>query len=176
MNKKRRQYLGLFLAVVAYYVIHEGAHLVCALAMKTFKHINFMGVGVQIDVYAEKMTNVQMGIFCLAGAIATLIAAWLLIMLRGKICSVKSPVFRASGYYITIVMLFLDPLYLSALCGFLGGGDMNGISLLLPETTARISFGVLGLLHIVAFVKLILPTYRKSFQEKAILPAKENDC
>lgn len=34
-------------------------------------------------------------------------------------------------------LLQLDPLYLSVLCGFFGGGDMNGIALLCPEWAAR---------------------------------------
>ena len=165
MNKKARQYLGLLLAAVAYYLIHEGAHLLYALALGVFKRINFMGLGMQIATYSEKMTDVQIGIFCLVGVLATLMAAWVLIILRGKICEAKSPVFRASAYYITIAMLFIDPLYLSVLCGFFGGGDMNGISLLLPETVARLLFAVIGILHAFAFVKLVLPS---------ILPEQRN--
>ena len=65
MNKATRQYIGLFSAIVSYYVIHEGAHLVYALCIGVFKQINFMGLGVQIDVYAEKMTPEQLGIFCI---------------------------------------------------------------------------------------------------------------
>ena len=34
-------------------------------------------------------------------------------------------------------LLLLDLLYLSVLCGFFGGGDMNGIALLCPEWAAR---------------------------------------
>ncbi len=165
MNKKARQYLGLLLAVVAYYIIHEGAHLLYALAIGVFKRINFLGLGIQIDVYTEKMTDVQIGVFCLVGATATLAAAWLLTAFREKICKVKSPVFRAAAYYITIAMLFVDPLYLSILCVFFGGGDMNGISLLLPETAARILFAVIGVLHAFAFMKLVLPAYQVSFRK-----------
>ena len=65
MNKKIRQYIGLAVAVLMYYLIHEGAHLIVALAQGVFKQINFMGMGVQIDVYTEQMNDVQMGIFCL---------------------------------------------------------------------------------------------------------------
>ncbi len=168
MNKKARQYLGLLLAVVAYYVIHEGAHVLYALAFGVFKRINFMGLGMQIATYTEKMTDVQIGVFCLVGAVATLVVAWLLIILREKICEVKSPVFRAAAYYITIAMLFIDPLYLSVLCGFFGGGDMNGISLLLPETVARLLFAGIGMLHAFAFVMLVPPAYKTSFRENTI--------
>lgn len=123
-----------------------------------------MGIGMQIDIYPEKITDLQMGIFNLAGAVSTFLFAWLLIALRNKICQIKSPVLRAIAYYMTITMLFLDPVYLSILCGFFGGGDMNGIALLMPETAARLLFGLVGILHIFAFWKLVLPAYRSSFQ------------
>ena len=57
MSKKARQYIGLLIAVVLYYVIHEGAHLVVALALGVFKQINIIGLGVQIDVMSEQMTS-----------------------------------------------------------------------------------------------------------------------
>ena len=41
---------------------------------------------------------------------------------------------------LVIAFLLLDPLYLSVLCSFFGGGDMNGIALLFPEWAARCLF------------------------------------
>ena len=165
MSKRGRQYLGIFAAIIAYYVIHEGAHLLTALYMGTFKQINFMGLGIQIDVFAERMSDFQMGIFCLAGALATLLTACILTALCGVICRAKSKVFRAVMYYISIVMLLLDPLYLSLLCGLFGGGDMNGISLLIPEIAARIAAGVLLVINGIVFFKAVLPTYSSSFKD-----------
>ena len=63
MNKRTRQYLGLLSAVLAYYIIHEGAHLIYALITGTFKQINIMGLGMQIDIYSERMTQAQLGVF-----------------------------------------------------------------------------------------------------------------
>ena len=54
MNKRARQYIGLIAAVVAYYIIHEGAHLIYALTIGVFKQINFMGLGMQIDVITQR--------------------------------------------------------------------------------------------------------------------------
>ena len=68
--------MGLLFAVLAYYVIHEGAHLVYALCTGVFKEIKFMGLGMQIDVYEDRMSKVQRGIFCVAGSVATMIAAF----------------------------------------------------------------------------------------------------
>ncbi|MGM9588670.1 MAG: hypothetical protein ACI3V0_00645 [Faecousia sp.] len=165
MSKQIRQYLGLLSAVLAYYLIHEGAHLFYALSTGLFRQINFMGVGVQIDVYAQQMSNLQLGVFCLVGAVATTIAAYVLTLATPQICKVHSMVFKACMYYITLVMLLLDPLYLCILCGFFGGGDMNGIALLIPEWAARILFGVLLVINGLLFWKVILPKYKMAFSD-----------
>lgn len=67
----------------------------------------------------------------------------------------------AALYYITIALLLLDPLYLSVLCGLFGGGDMNGIALLLPEWARK------------ADIRRIAPCRRTGVLEKdpAGLPA-----
>lgn len=163
MSKRVRQLVGIFAAIVAYYLIHEGAHLLYAVCTGVFKQINFMGLGVQIDVYAERITDAQLGIFCLVGALATFCAAYLLAALARSICHAKSKLLRAVLYYITIAFLLLDPLYLSVLCGFFGGGDMNGIALLCPEWAARCLFGALLLVNGLVFWKRVLPVYRQSF-------------
>ena len=67
-------------------------------------------------------------------------------------------------YYITLVMLFCDPLYLSLLCSFFGGGDMNGISLLVPAVTVRIAFAGIFIVHAIIFFKAVLPKYKLSFE------------
>lgn len=166
MSKRVRQLVGIFAAIVAYYLIHEGAHLLYAVCTGVFKQINFMGLGVQIDVYAERMTDTQLGVFCLAGALATFCAAYLLTAFAKNICKAKSKLLRAVFYYITIALLLLDPLYLSILCSFFGGGDMNGIALLCPEWAARVIFGALLLINGLVFWKLVLPTYQESFSRQ----------
>lgn len=165
MNKRIRQYIGIFTAVAAYYIIHEGAHLIAALYYNVFRGINFMGLGIQIDVYAEQMTDTQLGIFCLAGAMSTLIFGWLLVLLCKRICAVKSKIFKTVMWYISLSILIIDPLYLSILCSFFGGGDMNGIKLLLPETAVRIAFAIIGIIHGIVIWKYLLPEYTKAFQE-----------
>ena len=164
MNKRARQYLGLFSAVVAYYVIHEGAHLVFALCTGTFRQIRFLGLGMQIDVYAQRMTDAQLGIFCLVGSVATALAAYGLVFGADRLLKSPSRVFKVCMYYVTLALLVLDPLYLSVLCGFFGGGDMNGIALLMPELAARVLYGGLLLAHGVLFWRVVLPKYKTSFE------------
>ena len=71
MSKRTRQYIAILAALAAYYLVHEGVHLLYVLLTGVLKQINFMGLGVQIDVCAERMTDTQLGIFCLVGALAT---------------------------------------------------------------------------------------------------------
>ena len=163
MSKRMRQYLGILAALVSYYAVHEGAHLAYACAIGVFEKIRFLGLGIQIVTDTQCMTNTQLGIFCALGAIATLIAAYGLTLATPAICKVESKVFKACMYYITMAMLLVDPLYLSVLCGFFGGGDMNGIALLVPEWAARAFFGVLLVLNGILFWKVVLPKYRSAF-------------
>ena len=165
MSKRIRQYIGIFAAVVAYYIVHEGAHLITALYYGVFKGINLMGLGMQIDAYTERLTNTQLGIFCLVGAVSTLIFGWVLIALAKKICNAKSKVFKSIMWYVSLAILLIDPLYLSVLCSFFGGGDMNGLKLLFPEIAVRIVFAVIGIVHGIIIGKHLLPEYKKAFQQ-----------
>ena len=167
MNKRVRQYIGLLSAVIAYYLLHEGAHLLYALSIGAFKQINLMGLGMQIDIYAEKMTQTQLGVFCMLGSVTTLLTAYILIALIDKIRNISSKAVKACLYYITIAMLLIDPLYLSILCGFFGGGDMNGIKLLVPEIAARIIYGLVLIVNAWVFVKIVLPKYKLAFADEA---------
>ena len=164
MSKRKRQYIGILAAVVAYYIIHEGAHLVAALLFGAFKQINFMGLGIQIDIFRERLTDSQLGWFCLAGALSTFIVAWILVLMSRKICTAQTPLFKAIMWYVTLALLLLDPLYLSVLCGFFGGGDMNGIRMLLPEVAVRITFAIIAVVHIIVIWKYLLPKYSESFK------------
>jgi len=165
MNKRVRQYVGLLSAVIAYYLLHEGAHLLYALSIGAFKQINLMGLGMQIDIYDEKMTQTQLGVFCMLGSVTTLLTAYILIALIDKIRNISSKAIKACLYYITIAMLLIDPLYLSVLCGFFGGGDMNGIKLLVPEVAARILYGLVLVVNAFVFVKIVLPKYKLAFAD-----------
>lgn len=153
------------MAILIYYVIHEGSHLIYALFLGVFKQINLMGLGVQIDVYTEKMSEVQLGIFCIVGSVVTLVIGYVLVILTNNIVRIESKMFKACMYYITVALLLIDPLYLSVLCGFFGGGDMNGIAILIPELLVRIIYAGIFAINIFIFFKGVLPKYRKAFKK-----------
>lgn len=162
--KRIRQYLGIIIALLIYYCIHEGAHFVYALSHGVFRQVNLMALGVQIDIFREQLTDSQLGWFCLVGPIATFVAAWVMVLLSKRICALKSKLGKAVCWYSSLILLLLDPLYLSVIYRFVGGGDMNGIRLLIPETAAAIIFGVVFVLHAIVVWKLLWPRYTAAFQ------------
>ena len=164
MSKRARQYIGLFVAIISYYIIHEGAHLAYALITGVYNQVNIIGLGVQIDVFAEKMTDNQMGMFCLVGSLATIITGYILVGVINILIKSPSDIFKACMYYVTIIMMFMDPLYLCVLCSIFGGGDMNGISLIISEIAARVIYGILFIVNAVIFIKVVLPKYKMAFQ------------
>lgn len=168
--KRIRQYIGILAALIAYYIIHEGAHLFYALTHGVFKHLNILAFSIQIDIFRDKLSDTQLGWFCLVGPIATFVTAQILVLLSKRLCSAMGstskrplPVLLACCWYTSIILLLLDPLYLTILYRFVGGGDMNGIRLLIPETNACIIFGFLFLLNILELWKILLPRYKKAF-------------
>lgn len=163
MNKRLRQSLGCLCALIGYYLVHEGAHFLYAWSIGAFRELRFLGLGIQVDVYPDRMTDVQMGWFCLMGVAATALAGCILAALAPKIGRHPSNFFKVCMYYLTLAFLFVDPLYLSVLCGFVGGGDMNGIGYLLPQPIARSLFGAMLFFNTALFLKYILPTYQKAF-------------
>lgn len=163
-KKTMRQYAGLLVAIIAYFLVHEGAHMIYALCIGVFKNVRFMGIGMQIEVMSESMSDAQIGWFCLVGALTTLVVGWVLVLLRKRISRVESKLFKSCMYYVSMAMLLTDPVYLSLLYGLFGGGDMNGISLLVPKLAARICFAVLLVVNAFIFWKKILPAYTEAFE------------
>lgn len=164
LTTNSRKWFGVLMAVLLYYIIHEGAHLLFALCCGAFDRINFMGIGVQIAAHTELMTPMQTAIFCVVGSIASLLAAYVLVWGAKFITKSGSRVLKAVGYYATIALLLLDPLYLTVLYRFVGGGDMNGILLFgLPEIVVVLVYGAVGVVNIGIIVKYIYPAYKKAF-------------
>lgn len=161
-----RKWLGIVITIICYYIVHEGAHLIVALILGVFQKIRFMGIGMQIVIDSSAMTNIQLAVFCVVGSIAALLFGYVLVLLRSRILLSRSKVLKSACYYTTLGMLLLDPIYLSVLCGFFGGGDMNGIILFgIPEVAVRLIYAVIGVINIFVCIKYIYPAYKRNFAE-----------
>lgn len=165
IKRNARRWFALIIAVILYFTIHEGAHVIYALMIGEFKAIHFLGLGIQVDVYREAMTDFQLGMFCLVGNVATLVGGYIMCLVKNKIVKNKSLLFRAICYYLTLILLLMDSAYLMILYHFVGGGDMNGIMLLLPETGVQMISGLLLAFHTVIWFRYVLPCYSDAYQK-----------
>ena len=118
-----RKWFSLIVAAALYYVVHEGAHMLVALLFGTFREVRFVkwGLGIQIVADTALMPAGQIFLFCVAGAVATLAAGYIMVRLRRNILKSSSLLLRAIAYYATLIFLCLDPFYLSVLSHFVGG-------------------------------------------------------
>ncbi len=164
MKRSIRKWGALIVAIILYFVVHEGAHFLYAVGIGSFKQVNFIGLGVQVDIFREQMTDTQLGIFCLAGPAAALLVGYVLTLTARFIVKSRSLLLRAAAHYTSLVLLVVDPLYLSVLYPFVGGGDMNGIALIFPETAVRIVFGVIAAVNLFILFKYLVPLYRRAYQ------------
>lgn len=163
-NANLRKWGALLVAIIAYFVIHEGCHTLAALAYGVFDKVRLLGFGVQVVAKTELLSNLQIAIFCLVGSIGTLLSAYLLVALTKYIVKASSKLFKAIGYYTTFALLLIDPLYLAFLYKFVGGGDMNGILLLgLTEIWLQIIYGAIALFNILLLCRIVYPAYKKAF-------------
>lgn len=163
MNKQIRQLIGLIFSAIFYHIIHEVAHLVVALAFRAFKKITFLGIVMQVDIYRERLTNIQLGVFGIAGVTATLFVAYALVYFKERICLIESKVVKTVFYYATMIMLVLDPTYLCLLS--FAGGDMNGIIYLMPNDVAWTVFAFILNFNLWVLMKKVTPMYSISFNE-----------
>ena len=81
----------------------------------------------------------------------------------GAVCAIRSAVVKACAWYTSITMLMLDELYLGVFYRWVGGGDMNGIKLMLPEGAVSAVAIVIGVVNMLIIWKILFPAYKKSF-------------
>ena len=78
----------------------------------------------------------------------------------------NSALIRTCAWYTSLTMLILDPLYLGVFYRWVGGGDMNGIALIVPEVVASVVAAVVGVVNIIVIWKVLYPAYTRSFAEE----------
>ena len=166
MTKKYRQYGFYILAVITYLLIHEGTHLVQALIHNIFQGFRFNGVGVEVLI-TQPLIIGGLKLACFSGlsSVLTIGIGYIIYFLTPLILSAKSNVTKSYLYYVALVFLFLDPLYISVFSFFVGG-DINGISqgLGIPYMIIRIVYFVILVLNALIVVKKLYPKYTESFK------------
>ena len=158
-----RKWISLFIGIILYYIIHEGSHVIFSLCLGVFEKIKFLGIGMQV-VINDGLSDIGKFIFCISGCVSTLIFGYLLVFFSRIIVGVNNKFIKSICYYSAVIFLFLDPLYLSILYRFFGGGDMNGIVLLgVNEIFIEAFFVFVFIFNLFIFVRKVYPLYKESF-------------
>lgn len=167
-NKLRRNFklwIGIIIAIIVYYVIHEGTHLIQAILTNNFDSIRLVGfVGIEIMI-KEVPTGLSLALFSGLSSIITVVCGYTLVIVMDKILVLNIKIVKVALYYITIILLSLDPVYMSILHRYVGGGDMNGIvqGLSISSLPVSIIFGLLAIINIYIIIKKVHPAYKNNF-------------
>ena len=169
IRKSIKLWTGVFIAIISYYIVHEGMHLLLALLFGVFEKIRFVGIwGVQIVTNEGALEGVKLALFSGVSSIVTVILGYILAF-SSSIYKIKNKNVLIAIYYITLCFMILDPVYLSILSLFIGGGgDLNGIITGLGTSAIpfRIIFGIISIVNIVLFKNKIAPKYKEIFKEE----------
>lgn len=165
MKKRLKQYLFCLLAGVTYLGIHEGVHLLQAYILDVFEGVRFNGLGVEVLIKEPlAITGWQLACFSGLSSVVTVFIGYIILAATKQILSVNSRFAKVYFYYVAIVFLLLDPLYISVF-SFLVGGDINGVAIGLdiPYAAVRTAFlAVLGI-NSCLVVKKLYPAYIANF-------------
>ena len=167
LEKSVKQWLSIFLAIVSYYIIHEGTHFLLALILGVFEKIRFVGIfGIQIVTTEGSLNGINLALFSGLSSIVTILIGYILAF-HPSIYKIKNKNILIGIYYITLCFLLLDPIYMSILSKFIGGGDLNGIitGLGTSDILFRIVFGIILIINMLLFKNKVYPKYNRIFKE-----------
>jgi hypothetical protein len=167
MLKSTKQWTGVLIAIISYYIVHEGTHLLLALLFGVFERIRFVDIwGIQI-VTDNGLEGIRLAIFSGLSSLITILIGYILAF-SPYIYKLKSRALLIAFYYITLCFMLLDPIYISVLSLFIGGGgDLNGITtgLQTSDIPFRIIFGSIAILNIILFIKKVSNQYKSIFSK-----------
>ncbi len=168
MAKKYRQFGFYLLAAITYLIIHEGVHVVQALAHGIFQGFHFNGLGVEVLI-TEPLTIGGWKSACFSGlsSIVTIVIGYIIYGFTPSILSFKHQFVKSYLYYVALVFLVLDPLYITVF-SFLVGGDINGIAIGLGISymVVRIVYLLVLVLNIFLVAKKLYPKYTEDFKHR----------
>jgi len=168
MDRKCRQYAVNILAVVTYLIIHEGTHIVQALAHGIFRGLRLNLLGVEVLI-TEPLTIGGWKLACFSGlsSLVTVGIGYLIYKMTTVILSFKNQFIKSYLYYTAVVFLILDSLYISVFSFFVGG-DINGIALGLgvPHMIVRGAYFAVLIINFLLVVKVLHPKYTQDYKSR----------
>ena len=155
------RYFYTILGGLTHLFVHEGVHIVVALLFGVYEGIKILPIGVEILIETPlTIGGYKLAVFSGLSSIVTITIGYGLLILTPRILKINSQPLKNYLYYVTLVFLLLDPLYLS-LISFLVGGDINGITLGLniPYGVVRAFYFAIAVFNLYLVIKKLYPVY-----------------
>ena len=156
-----RKYIYTLLAGLTYIIVHEGIHLIQAILYDIYQGVKLLPLGIEIEIIQPlTIGGFKLAAFSGLSSITTVIIGYILFLLTPKILKIKKQYIKSYIYYVMLVFLLLDPIYISILSFFVGG-DINGIALGLgiPYAVIRAAYFLIAAANIYLLTKRIYPAY-----------------
>lgn len=161
MKSSVRKYLYCLSAGLTYMIIHEGIHIIIAKSFGVYEVVKILPLGIEVEI-TQTLTihGIRLALFSGLSSFTTTAIGYILFLLTPKVLSLKNQQIKNYIYYVALVFLLLDPLYISVLSFFVGG-DINGIALglNLPYMGIRGVFIIIAALNGYLVYKKLYPSY-----------------
>lgn len=132
-----------------------------ALLFGVYEGIKILPIGVEILIETPlTIGGYKLAVFSGLSSIVTITIGYGLLILTPRILKINSQPLKNYLYYVTLVFLLLDPIYLS-LISFFVGGDINGITLGLniPYGLVRAVYFAIAVYNLYLVIKKLYPVY-----------------
>ncbi len=137
-----KKYLGLFLTLALYTVVHEGVRYCQASYLGAFHKLEFYHKSISVTAYPELMTDTQRAVFCLISPVSTLLVSYILMLLTDKIYSCKNDIFRNTMFYCNFLFLIMAP-FVCLASGTIANADLSYALPAFLSINAKIVSGIL---------------------------------
>ena len=155
------RYFYTILGGLTHLFVHEGVHIVVALLFGVYEGVKILPIGIEVLI-EEPLTigGYKLAVFSGLSSILTIVIGYGLLMLAPRILKINSQPLKKYLYYVTLVFLLLDPIYLS-LISFFVGGDINGIvlGLNIPYGLVRAVYFAIAVYNLYLVIKKLYPVY-----------------
>ena len=155
------RYFYTILGGLTHLFVHEGVHIVVALLFGVYEGVKILPIGIEVLI-EEPLTigGYKLAVFSGLSSIVTITIGYGLLILTPRILKINSQPLKNYLYYVTLVFLLLDPIYLS-LISFFVGGDINGIvlGLNIPYGLVRAVYFAIAVYNLYLVIKKLYPVY-----------------
>ena len=159
--KRTSNYQYFVFAFLTYLFLHHAAHFVAATRLGVFHELIISPTCIKVVLTpGTSFAGWRLALYSGLGSTLTISLGYLLFSLRRKILLMRRRAMKHYLYFLTMIFLLVDPLYIAVL-SFVFCGDICGIAAGLGITCAfvRVLYGAVGSLNVYLVCSRLQPAY-----------------